>query len=257
MIQILGRLAIIALLLYAGVAFWSGRIEKQWQTSVTTENADGAVAAHKQKTAGADPPGRADYAVILTRNIFKALIEPGGTGAGEKMADLDSLAETSMQLVLLGTVSGSRDDARAIIREEKSKKEDIYQVGSELQGAIITRIERGRVVLQVNGQEEILNIKDPESGGGRPAAAGAGRVEPSPATVETPASVGKPDDNPDRGVPEALPRRRINFQGTPPVQTGANQEKTETGEQDGDQQPQAGEPAATDNGEKNNEPPAQ
>lgn len=258
MIQVLGRLAIIALLLYAAVAFWYGRTEKQWQALVSSEKEGVPVAAHKQKTATGGPPGRVDYNVILTRNIFKALLEPSGQVSGEEMTDLDSLAETSMQLVLLGTVSGSRDDARAIIREEKSKKEDIYQVGSELQGAIITRIERGRVVVQVNGKEEILNIKEPETGAARPSAPGAERFEQPPAAVENAAHAVQPDDNPDRGVPEALPRRRINFRNdTPPAPVEASPAKTEAEEQSENQEQPPPGPANPENSEKINEQPAQ
>lgn len=223
MIQLLGRLAIIALLLYAGVSFWYGRTEKQLQSMVAAEKTKPAASA-KPKKDKALPVEKTDYAIILTRNIFKSVLEPTGKPIGTEDTDLDSLAETSMQLALLGTVSGSREDARAIIREEKSKKEDIYQVGSEVQGALITRIDRGKVVLQVNGREEVLNIKEPESG-----APAAGGMEPVPAQTaegaENPAPQASPDDNPDRHVPEALPRRRINFRSDAPAQqTEPNQD---------------------------------
>ena len=42
---------------------------------------------------------------------------PRNSSAGGQEVDLDALEETRMQLVLLGTVSGSREDARAIIRD--------------------------------------------------------------------------------------------------------------------------------------------
>ena len=122
-IQLLGRLAIIALLLYAGGSFWYGRTEKQLQSMVTAEKTKPATPA-KPKKDKALPVEKTDYAIILTRNIFKSVLEPTGKPIGAEETDLDSLAETSMQLALLGTVSGSREDARAIIREEKSKKEE-------------------------------------------------------------------------------------------------------------------------------------
>lgn len=129
---------------------------------------------------------------------------------------LDALEETRMQLVLLGTVSGSREDARAIIRDEAAKKEDIYQVGSDVQGALIARIERGRVVLQVNGREEILNLKDPE--GGRPRPGGLPSLDSSSRLAREeevqPAEILPPEVD-DRKVPQALPRRRINFRAAP------------------------------------------
>lgn len=155
--------------------------------------------------------------MILKRNIFKAALEADEQPAGSRELDLDALEETRMQLVLLGTVSGSREDARAIIRDEAAKKEDIYQVGSDIQGALIARIERGRVVLQVNGREEILNLKDPE--GGRPRTGGLPGPDLRPPGLPgdeavQPAEIMPPEVD-DRKVPQALPRRRINFRAAP------------------------------------------
>ena len=48
------------------------------------------------------------------------------------------------------------------VTKKQSWKTSIKQE-SELQGAIISRISRGKVVLQLNGREEILTIKDPEN----------------------------------------------------------------------------------------------
>lgn len=170
--------------------------------------------AVEQKTATLPPkevdvpvPGKIDYQVILTRNIFKAVVELGDQATDEQLlSDLDNLEETKMQLVLLGTVSGSKEDARAIIRDEKTKIADIYTIGSALQESIITRIERGRVVLQVNGREEILNIKEPDSAGPQRSASSAGKIN-LPTMQQDAAREGK--------VPEARPRRRISFRNTP------------------------------------------
>lgn len=205
MAKIFGRLALIALLVSVGVTIWYGRVEKKLEGTVRVEQQETA-ALPEQEPSDTVSEGK-DYKIILTRNIFNAVLEAGGKSANEQaQADLDELEETKMQLVLLGTVSGSAEDARAIIRDEKIKLEDIYQVGSELQGATITRIERGKVVLRVNGQEEILNIKEPASGVPQQRASIA---EPSmPEMRRTPPS--------ERQVPEALPRRRISFRDSTP-----------------------------------------
>ncbi len=258
-IQLLGRLAIIALLLYAGVSFWYGRTEKQLHNMVTTGKAQPA-AVVKPKKGKPQPLEKTDYGIIITRNIFKSLLEPTGKPIGSEEADLDSLAETTMQLALLGTVSGSKEDARAIIREEKSKKEEIYQVGSEVQGALITRIDRGKVVLQVNGREEVLNIKEPESGA--PAAGGAEPVPvPAPAAgepAENQTPQASPDDNPDRHVPEALPRRRINFRSNAPAeQPEASQMPQAAAGQSGTPAAPPNEPPAPAPSGNANAPPAQ
>lgn len=208
------RLALIALLVAVGVHLWYGRVAEQLQARLPAPSPAAANAPAARPAASAMATARVDTQVILKRNIFKAALEADEQPAGSRELDLDALEETRMQLVLLGTVSGSREDARAIIRDEAAKKEDIYQVGSDIQGALIARIERGRVVLQVNGREEILNIKDPESG--RPRPGGPNFRPPGMPGDEAvqPAEIMPPEVD-DRKVPQALPRRRINFRAAP------------------------------------------
>ena len=213
------RLALIALLVATGVHLWYGRVGERllaWLPAPSPGASGPALAPDRPAAAGV-APAKVDTRVILSRNIFKAALEAKEPSAGGQEVDLDALEETRMQLVLLGTVSGSREDARAIIRDEAAKKEDIYQVGSDVQGALIARIERGRVVLQVNGREEILNLKDPE--GGRPRPGGLPGLDLRPPGLPgeeevQPAEILPPEVD-DRKVPQALPRRRINFRAAP------------------------------------------
>jgi len=204
------RLGIITLLVCAGVYLWYGGVEDRLQERVVAENKPSAPVPPPPP----DEPASAgdDYQVILTRNIFKATLDSGDQATGdESQAAVDDLAETKLHLSLLGTVTGAKDDARAIIRDEKNQLEDLYQVGSEIQGAVVVRISRGKVVLQVNGREEVLNIKDPQEDGQRreqpvnPAAAPA-MVAPSAA----------PNREMEKPAPEALPRRRISFRSASP-----------------------------------------
>ena len=215
------RLALIALLVAVGVHLWYGRVAERLQARLPASSpaAANAPAPAARPAAGAVTAARVDTGVILKRNIFKAALEADEQPAGSRELDLDALEETRMQLVLLGTVSGSREDARAIIRDEAAKKEDIYQVGSDVQGALIARIERGRVVLQVNGREEILTIKEPESGRPRPGGPPGLDLRPPglPGEEEVQPAEILPPEVDDRKVPQALPRRRINFRANPPA----------------------------------------
>nr|WP_240193354.1 type II secretion system protein N [Desulfobulbus alkaliphilus] len=194
-------MALIALLVYVGVNIWYGRV---------IERLDGMIPATTVRQATSvpirtpDEPVAAitDYQVIFERNIFKAALEAGEQPVATQMLSaLDALEETSMQLSLLGTVSGSVEDARAIIRDELTRQENMYRVGGTLQGAVITRIERGRVVLLVDGNEEILNIKDPQRDQTTSPSRSVDRRYPG---LEQEQMV-------ERQVPEALPRRRIQF----------------------------------------------
>ena len=229
MVALVVRLVIITLLVYAGVYLWYGRVEDRLQEQVPAQTKTPPAAALPQPQSEAAPEGEEetpaanDYQVILTRNIFKAALESGDQAAGdESQTQLDDLAETKLHLALLGTVTGAKDDARAIIRDEKNQLEDLYQVGSEIQGAIITRISRGKVVLQVNGRDEVLNIKDPQEDGQRSERAG----KPATAAPAMAAPSAAPDRAVERQAPEAMPRRRISFRGAnPPPVAAPNEDK--------------------------------
>lgn len=206
MAKVYGKLIFIAILVFAGVSLWYGRFEERLQGNNSVMKNEAATPS-LQKTAESESESvKTDYQIILARNIFKATLESGGRASGEQSpADSEELTETKMQLVLLGTVSGSKEDARAIIRNEKTKIEDIYQVGSELQGSIISKIGRGQVVLQVNGREEVLNIKESEVAHGPPQAA-------SPA-----AEFSQPEGARTRPTEVVVPQRRISFRNPTPA----------------------------------------
>lgn len=209
------RLTVIALLVYAGVVLWYGRVEERLQGQNPSEPKEKVVPPVQEQ--GKPAPVEGDYRIILTRNIFQAGSETARSGESSP-TNVEDLAETKLHLALLGTVTGGKNDARAIIRDERTKLEDLYQVGSEIQGAIVSRISRGKVVLQVNGREEVLNIKDPASGD-------QGRSASRPESGVSDRAPEAPVREIETKVPEAQPRRRISFRNTvspsPPVDESA------------------------------------
>ncbi len=200
-------MALIALLVYTGVNIWYGRVVERLDRAIPAATVGQVTSPRPIQTQDEPVSAITDYQVILERNIFKAALEQGEQPvATQTLSALDTLEETTMQLSLLGTVSGSVDDARAIIRDELTQQENMYRVGGTLQGAVITRIERGRVVLLVDGNEEILNIKDPERDQATSPSISADLRYP---TLEQEQVI-------ERQVPEALPRRRIQFRADAP-----------------------------------------
>ena len=97
--------------------------------------------------------------VILQRNLFGAL-------TGDKSAALpvpertEAPTATSLQIVLMGTVTGSEGTERAIILDKAKKKQELFSKGDEIQGALVKEIRRGKVILAQNGREEILDISE-------------------------------------------------------------------------------------------------
>jgi len=206
------RLVIITALVYAGVQYWYGTVEKRLQKQIPSS----ARVVQQPPPAEASTEAVSDtssdeVAAILARNIFQAKgAEETETSGNTVEADIDQLAQTQLSLSLLGTVTGIENDARAIIRDDKTKLEDLYRVGSEIQGALVKHITRGRVVLSVNGRDEVLVIKDREGKGGSMASSPRQRL---------PISIGDPDEAQIKPTPRAVPRRRISFRSAVPKPT--------------------------------------
>jgi len=206
------RLLIITLAVYACVQLWYGNVEKRLQQQAppeTTVQLEQEKNVQEEEVVDASPVD--ERKVILQRNIFQAREEGAAESSKQAESDIDQLEKTQLSLSLLGTVSGEREDARAIIRDDKTRLEDLFRVGSEIQGAIINRIARGKVVLLVNGREEVLVIKDRDKNTG---------PSPVPMRQRTPVTLNKrADEQSVRSVPRAVPRRRISFRSprrTPP-----------------------------------------
>ncbi|WP_028583025.1 type II secretion system protein N [Desulfogranum mediterraneum] len=223
MVKTLVKMTVIALLSALAVFLWYDRLEQQLmallpasgKVTVTPGQAPSQEAA--PLPALESPP---DHGVIVRRNIFQAVLEaePVTKTTEPDAADLE---ETRLKLVLLGTVAGDENDARAIIIDQKEKRQDIFRIGDALQGATIQRIIRGKVILQVNGKTEVLTIKDREGGGApsRAAAASNGGRTPRLAAPVKRATV-------------IRPRRRINFRQPRPALVESVEEPQEPLESD-------------------------
>ncbi len=104
-----------------------------------------------------------DYKVILERNLFGP--PPQEEKPEEKKSPdyPDNLEATELQAVLMGTVKGDDDANRAIILDKKTREQQLYEVGDAIQGAFIKDILRGKVVVVLDGKDEILDISEAAS----------------------------------------------------------------------------------------------
>lgn len=104
---------------------------------------------------------RLDHQVILKRNLFGP---PSKRDQPEETTQTAAdLAATSLDLGLLGTITGSPKNRRAIILDKKKKAQDIYFQGDVIQGALIKEIQRGKIILNRNGTDEILVPETPKT----------------------------------------------------------------------------------------------
>ncbi len=195
MTRVVVKLVLIFVLVYAGVTVWYGRLEDTLRRDMRPR----ATAVQLQ-------PGRTtkilrrhpDYRIIIKRNIFQAVV---GAGPGGN----EYLEPTALKLALLGTVSGTKRDARAIIVDEQKNKQNLYKIGDSVQGALIQSIERGKVILQVNGRREVLLLKD-RQGSGRP---NLRHLPPEPLMKSLRARLTRSGEK--RLVPRIQPRRRSSY----------------------------------------------
>lgn len=109
----------------------------------------------------ATPPGEEqphDYKIILSRNLFGQV--PKAPLPAVPVADVAALELTDLGVVLVGTISGTGETPRAIILDLKTRKQVLYKGGEMIQGARIMGIHRGKVILSVNGKDELLDMSE-------------------------------------------------------------------------------------------------
>ncbi len=160
MIRILVKLLIIFALVFAAVSIWYSRVEEKLQLDSISKN---QIVAPQPEKKTEILRKENDYTIIVRRNIFQAVVVKKDPVVEDVKPT--TLEPTKLKLSLMGTIAGSDRDARAIISDEVKRKQDIYQVGDSIQGAMIKSIDRGKVVLSVNGKDEVLTLKDRKGGG--------------------------------------------------------------------------------------------
>lgn len=89
------------------------------------------------------PSPSADDSKSLAKRVFSSR-PPDRPGA------------SSLNLKLLGTVVNEKGSSWAVIHDLENDRQEMVGVGSVVAGARVVSIERDRVVLNVNGREEIL-----------------------------------------------------------------------------------------------------
>ena len=106
----------------------------------------------------------AHYQPIVDRNLFRTNDDARGEADD---VDLENLEQTELKLKLLGTVTGDERSAYAVIEDEKERQQNLYKTGDSIQSAVLKRILREKVVLTVNGKDEVLEIEKLEAAGTR------------------------------------------------------------------------------------------
>jgi len=97
----------------------------------------------------------ADYDPIIERNLFNT---KGGAERPPEPVVVENLQPTSLKLKLLGTVTGDNDTAFAVIQNSQGRQQQLYRTGDTIQNATLKMILREKIILRVDGKDEILEI---------------------------------------------------------------------------------------------------
>jgi type II secretory pathway component PulC len=140
-----------------------------------------------------------DYRIILTRNLFGPSAandtpppSPAPVAADIEMADLG--------IVLVGTIGDSEGTHRAIILDKKTHKQELYKVEDVIQGARVREILRGKVIVVVNGKDQLLDMS--EAAKVRPVVKTTAAPVIQPSEIQAPVPAGGGVDDAPRAMEE-------------------------------------------------------
>ncbi len=169
--DILFNLMALFIAIYLGVDIFYRFVDAQLLTINSTETA--AATFSTRIVEKQHPP--AHYEKISQRGLI------GGPAVSrtEKVEEMGAeqiaaLKPTRLNIVLLGTVSGPQRISFAVMEEKGKKKQGLYHTGDKVQGAIIKQVLRGKVILEVRGKDEILEMEQAKTGKRRSGRTGSG-----------------------------------------------------------------------------------
>ncbi|BHH86017.1 type II secretion system protein N [Desulforhopalus sp. 52FAK] len=103
---------------------------------------------------------RPDYRIILQRNLFG---RPDDKRAPEQANPAEETApqdKAELGIVLMGTISGSDNSNRAFILTKNTREQELFSIGEVVEGALIKDIQRGKLVLSIDGKDAFLDMSE-------------------------------------------------------------------------------------------------
>jgi general secretion pathway protein C len=107
-----------------------------------------------ENKAGPSSIPQADYSNALAKRTLSPERKEDASEKTSRAQERPGLS--SLNLKLLGTVVNESGSSWAVIQDLETDRQEMATVGSVAAGATVVSIERDRVVLSVNGREEIL-----------------------------------------------------------------------------------------------------
>ena len=105
------------------------------------------------------------YGPIAKRNVFNSAYTGETEGERNQKAakSTEPLKKADLNVELIGTVAGSPQNSFAIIEDNQSRNQELYQVDDMIQGdARVVAISRCKVVVLRGGAEQIIECPEPD-----------------------------------------------------------------------------------------------
>ena len=138
-------------------------VPEQKEKNSTPASVRGGNATSVNKSTRSSDLSPKDYSEIIEGNPFDSSDQATSSGKRTSTAYQHSISE-ELGLALSGTISGSSEVARAIIKDLKTGAFDLYKLDQTVAGARIESIEEYAVVLVCNGQRTVLKLNIASSG---------------------------------------------------------------------------------------------
>lgn len=138
-------------------------VPEQKEKNSTPASVRGGNATSVHKAMRSSDLSPKDYSEIIEGNPFDSSDQTAGSGKWTSTAYQHSISE-ELGLALSGTVSGSPEVARAIIKDLKTGALDLYKIDQTVGDARIESIEENAVVLVCDGQRTVLKLNIAQSG---------------------------------------------------------------------------------------------
>jgi general secretion pathway protein C len=192
----IANLVLVTIGAYFAVSLFYTALTSRWDAGSSAAPGAGREAPPAPEPALA----AADYARITERNLFNSGREALGSEKVRAAAlDVDKLKQTELKLKLWGTVSGpDGQTAAAVIEDQKTREQLLYRPGDAVQNASVKLVLRQKVVLTVDGRDEVLTMEEP--GVTKSAAARAESPRPGPSAAEPVQQVSVPEEQLEKAM---------------------------------------------------------
>ena len=157
-------LTIANLLFITGAAYFGVSLFYQTATSQFIAQNERMASVGKQPSIDrATHNPLSEYRHIKERNLFRIKDRQPSETVEEKV-DITDLKKTDLKLKLWGTVTGHTAETFAVIEDSKLRRQTLYRVADSVQNAVVKEIHREKVILEVNGKYEVLEMEKIKSG---------------------------------------------------------------------------------------------